>query len=505
MAGNSWEITPITRLKCMASSCFFGEPTYYNPKVASYGHFYEGSFLGQTMFGKEWHGLNPAQKLEKAIDEALDYDAEATLDYAFELRTQLNIRATPQVIAVRAANMVSLKGQGIRQYALATIQRPDDAATQFAYHVAKYGKNAPIPNALKKAWREYLIKCTEYDLAKYQLASKEVKMVDLINMVRPKSEAIDKFMKGTLSNTGKTWEAIISGGGRWDEAVEVMGHMALLRNLRNFVEKSDETTQRKVADKLVATAAKGHQLPFRYWSAFNALVEGGRRAPGFMLDAVENALRVSLGNLPRLQGNSLVLSDNSGSARHAFQSKMGSVQISTIGNLLAAIVGKISDNARIGVFGDRLSCVESRKSSSVFDDLKTLNNLGEGVGQGTENGIWLALHQAIAEREHWDNIFVCSDMQAGHGGLYGCGVIPSEYLWRTNNQGYGAASSPVTIDVPYMLHKYRKINPNVNVFLIQTAGYEDTIIPEYFDRTYVIGGWSDGVIHFADQMIKLRQ
>lgn len=44
---------------------------------------------------------------------------------------------------------------------------------------------------------------------------------------------------------------------------------------------------------------------------------------------------------------------------------------------------------------------------------------GSKVGRATENGIWIFFRDAIRQKQHWDNIFIYSDMQAGHGGLYG--------------------------------------------------------------------------------------
>jgi hypothetical protein len=92
-------------------------------------------------------------------------------------------------------------------------------------------------------------------------------------------------------------------------------------------------------------------------------------------------------------------------------------------------------------------------------------------------------------------------MQAGHGGLYGGGVIGSDYCWRKgpHSLALGAMSY---IDVPKLVRKYRNtVNPKVNVFLVQIAGYEDTIIPEFYNRTYIIGGWSGSVLKFARRMI----
>jgi len=114
------------------------------------------------------------------------------------------------------------------------------------------------------------------------MESRVVKTVDVVNLAFGKGAygfkgPLGGLMRGDLSlgDEHKTWESIISAGGTWDEAIEVMGHMALLRNIRNFVKNNINPDL--WLKKLVDTAAKGKQLPFRYLSAHNA----NQKAPGF--------------------------------------------------------------------------------------------------------------------------------------------------------------------------------------------------------------------------------
>ncbi len=50
----------------------------------------------------------------------------------------------------------------------------------------------------------------------------------------------------------------------------------------------------------------------------------------------------------------------------------------------------------------------------------------------------------------------------------------------------------------------RKVNPNVNVFSIQTAGYNNVCISEYAYRTCILYGWMGKELNFAREMIDLR-
>lgn len=513
MGGPSWDVkNPVGRLRMMASSCFFGEPQYYSegtpaPKRRvsrpTYGwDAYDRGLteaqvkhLNDTLQSLEpysWRGLSSKEKMEKAIDEALDYSVEETLKAAGDIRNEDLIRTTPQVIMVRAANHSKAKGTGLVQsYAPTIIKRADEPSVQLAYQLATYGK--PIPNSLKKAWRAYMASASPYSLGKYKMESRTVKTVDVVNLVHPRSTPVDLLSKGTLTPPN-TWEVRLSAAGStpeaWAQAFEKdMGHMALLRNLRNLVTKS-KVPQDAIARKLVEGVDDGKQLPFRYWSAFKA-VEG--HAKPVLLDAIEDCLRKSCANLA-FPGRVMSLCDNSGSAWGALTSEWGSVHVAEIANLTAVLTAFASEHGEVGVFGDRLETFQVRKHQSVFDALKQANHLGSGVGGGTENGIWLFWDEAIRSGTHYDAVFVYSDMQAGHGGLYG--TNPSAY------RDYSWPGDGRYVDVPKLINKYRStVNPNVEVFLVQVAGYQDTICPEWYNHTHILGGWSEGILRYAQRYL----
>lgn len=509
MGGQSFDITsPLTRLRIAASSCFFGEPQYYRdekhqgkPKTGSVPSASQAvrvhlSEQLNAIDPQEWRGLSPSQLMESAIDAALAFDPEATLKEALRLRDEEHIRTTPQVILVRAANHEKVRGTGlVRLYAKRIVQRADEPSVGLAYQLSAY-PNKPIPNALKKSWSDALAGFSGYALAKYRMEDRQVKTVDVVNLVHAKSDAISSLVKGELKNTDQTWEAIISKEGSntesWSKALDVMGHMAMLRNVRNLLNKGVDP--KLFLAKLVDGAPNGKQLPFRYVSAYEAVKT---IAPGAVQDAIEECLNASLGNLPTFSGRLMSLCDNSGSAQNATTSTMGTMKVSTIANLTGVLAGMRADDGYLGVFGDRLITSAVRKNSSVFDQLAKQESAAAEVGLGTENGIWLFWDKAIKEKEHWDHVFVFSDMQAGHGGLYG--IDPraySDYIWGSSKH----------IDVSKLIRKYRStVNKNVNVYLVQVAGYQDTIVPEFYDRTYILGGWGEGLLRFAASMNNLRQ
>lgn len=513
MAGTSYSVDdPLVRLRLAASSCFFGEPMYYHRDPADARPARKASparlsdaqvaHLRDTLNAvdpQSWRGLSPAELMEKAIDEALDHDPEATLKEAVRLRSDEQIRTTPQVILVRAAHHAKVRGTGlVRRFGEAVIRRADEPAVGLSYQLFRYGK--PVPNALKKVWRDALARFDDYALAKYRLEGKAVKTVDVMNLVHPKSESVDRLARGQARATGRTWEAIVSAKGSrkesWVEALEVMGHMALLRNLRNLLAAGVSPTT--FVPRLVAGAKDGRQLPFRYFSAYQSVkAMGSGKAHGKVLDAIEECLMRSIRELPWFGGRLMALADNSGSAQNTTTSSMGSMKVSTIGNLTATLAAMRADEGHIGVFGDRLVTSPVRPKASVLSQLELAERHAADIGQGTENGVWLFWDEAIRKKQHWDTVFVFSDMQAGHGGLYGRDASAyREFRWMNGH----------CIDVAKLVARYRaRVNPRVMVFLVQIAGYQDTLMPGFYDRTYILGGWGEGLLRFAAEMAGLTR
>lgn len=201
----------------------------------------------------------------------------------------------------------------------------------------------------------------EYSYFKYRGTGNTVQMADVIEMVHPtprdeKQSALFKYaidvrrgrenieseldsikarsmlseivpadrrqMLGTetlahdMKRAGVTWEWISSwvngpmDAKAWEAAIPQMGYMALLRNLRNFDEAgiSKEKVQ-YVKDYLTSPekVQQSRQFPIRFFTAWTA-VHGLAWA-----ETLEEALNLSVPNVPELPGNTLVLVDVSGS------------------------------------------------------------------------------------------------------------------------------------------------------------------------------------------------
>ena len=60
------------------------------------------------------------------------------------------------------------------------------------------------------------------------------------------------------------------------------------------------------------------------------------------------------------------------------------------------------------------------------------------------------------------------------------------------------------INVYDLILEYRKkVNPKVNVFSVQTAGYNDVCVPEQSYRTNILYGWTGKELNYAVKMNEL--
>ena len=509
MGGTSYEINPLDTLKMVTASSIFGEPQYYrNGEFASATmndgtYSIHGTIQKYSLIDKSLEGKKTSQLMEDVIDASLAYDFKGTIEWAKTLREEFLMRLNPQVIMVRAATHparvdFNKKYPGLfSEINLKVMSRADEPSSQLTYYLYRNGKKNEIPGILKRNWSKKLSGLGKYQLNKYKGTG--IGLIDTIRICHAHSENIDELMKtGTVSvsESDQKWETLKATGKTWKGILDQiqLGHMALLRNLRGiFTEIDDQELCEKLMKQLKDGVRAGKQFPFRYQKAKEMIEKSDVNHKQLILDTLEECMDIACGNMPRLKGRTMCLSDNSGSAWGTFNSEYGSVHVAEIGNLSSVITAKNSDEGYVGVFGDKLKTMPISKRNGILTQAKEVTKLGKTVGGGTENGIWLFFKQAIDNKEHWDNIFIYSDMQAGHGGLYGYGHDEEEYKRR----GFGFGHY---IDVAKLIEEYRKINPNVNVYCIQTAGYNNVLVPEYGYRTNIFYGWTGKELLFADAM-----
>lgn len=517
MGGESYKINALDTLKMVTASSVFGEPSYY--RKGGFGGKgkdmrYRGCALlqGYLMNKDFWEGQTTTKIMEQAIDDALSENFEGTLKWAVILRNTYFMRLNPQVIMVRAAihegrEEFTRENPGkFGEFEAQVMRRGDDAMSQLAYYLYSNKGKQKMPSILKRAIARKLGSLSAYEAAKYKNA--EMGLRDAVRITHAKSPVIDEFMKtGTIAllEEKKTWENLRSQKRPWKDIFHEisMGHMALVRNLRGvFEETEDREFCSEYVTRLKEGVAGGGQFPFRYYSAYEAVEKSGCNHRPQLLEALEECIDLSMKNLPEFSGKTMCLSDNSGSAWGVIPSEYGTVQVAVIDNLSSVIAAAASEEGYVGKFGDRLKVFPVSKKRGILNQCQDIcRGRNEDVGAATEGGIWEFFFNAIEKKEHWDQIFIYSDQQAGHGGLYGTPQQLEQYAKLGFSCSPGAKVKGRYINVFELILEYRRqVNPKVNVFSIQTAGYNNVCIPEYAYRTCILYGWTGKELLFAKQM-----
>ena len=506
MGGTSYTVSPLETLKLVAAASIFGEPKYYIDGIKSTKTVYSDYSILNALI-KEKEVKNSADLFEKVVDVALNFDFKATLDFALELRTTYMMRLNPSVIYIRATLHpsraefnASMPGY-MKSIGKSIALRPDDLTNQFEYYLSINESKSNLPSIVKRTWSEKLETYSSYQINKYKGKS----LIDLVRISHANSDTINELMstgKIKIKETEQTWESLKSTGKNWTEIISIIKipHMALLRNLRGiFTEISDVNQLKILLNELKSGVLTGKQFPFRYWSAYKAIDKSFNvNNKMIILDALEECMDISIENIPKLKGKTACLSDNSGSAWGSFNSEYGSVTVAEIGNLSSLITVMSSEQGEVGVFGDNLAMQPISKKNGLFTQLKAITELGKKQGQATENGIWIFFDNAIKNKTHYDTLFIYSDMQAGHGDLYGHSekILKSEYVHEYKGGTY--------IDVLKMADTYRKlVNPKLNLFTVQTGGYNNNLIPEYLYRGAILSGWTGKESLFASSNIEI--
>lgn len=181
-------------------------------------------------------------------------------------------------------------------------------------------------------------KFDKYALAKYRGEGKSFKLVDVVNLVHPTPteknlEAIAALVKGELKSFD-TWETGLSAAGQiasnegekadfkkeaWIKLIweKKIGYFALLRNLRNIIEQAPEVIPEAIETLTnPVIIKKSLVLPFRYLTAFEEiqkLTQG--KVVREVLAALNRAVDIAVDNVPKFDGETLVVLDVSGSMK----------------------------------------------------------------------------------------------------------------------------------------------------------------------------------------------
>ena len=470
-----WARDTKSELFLLAVSALTGEDTFYES-------------------GRERDG-----RLAELAGRAAVEDVDWTARLVGWVRGEANLRSAAVLIAAEgvAARLAAGLHGGNRALVAAAMRRPDEPGEMVAYWLARHGRALPKPvkRGVGDAVRTLY---TERALAKYDTAAASVRFGDVLELTHPAPVApwqgdlfahaisrrhgrddgvpealgvlrareallalpadqrrVTVLAEGgaqRLADAGMTWESVAGWLGGpldaavWVRLVEVMGYMALLRNLRNFDEAGvDDAVAAKVAARLAdpAQVAKSRQLPLRFLSAYRA-------APSLRWGAaLESALQASLGNVPALPGRTLVLVDRSASMFGPLSARSKVTQADAAA-IFGSAVALRAEHADLVEFGTGSRAVRPRQGESLLRVIERFGRLG-----GTDT--------AAAVRAHY----------AGHDRVL---IVTDEQVWG------GSQGANPTAAVP----------PQVPVYTWNLAGYRHGHGPSGAGNRHTFGGLTDG-------------
>jgi len=488
---------------------YMGEEAFVVPDKLGLIGLLLTSFVQGSYYEKESDTLKRFEEYVKNIK-----DKEFVAKAGIFARKEFNMRSITHVLSSLIAKYV--KGEDwTKDYFKNVVERVDDITEILSCYFNSYGK--PLPNSMRKGLKAAFDKFDEYQLAKYRAEGKDISLIDAVNLLHPKGNqkntgALKKLIEGTLKSK-TTWNAKLTSAGQtakneeekqelkkevWVDFVNnpKLEYFALLRNLRNIVEQAPEAVDKACSElSNIKRIQKSKVLPFRFLSAYQAIEEMRSKAPkkkvvfesekvnntdniSKIKAALNNALELSIDNIPLLTGKVAILSDNSGSMTgdgggSSLVSVMSKTKTSDIANLFAVMYWKKAADTFVGLFGDKLITPNLKRDKDLFENFKIIDAEKNRCGGATEAGIFHFFRDIIKNKTRVDRIVVFSDCQIGEG-----------------NQWYGLHGSDPSGSFNKLYLEYKKINPSIKVYSIDLKNYGTNV---FSGDVYRLCGWSEKI------------
>lgn len=379
-----------------------GEVFEKNP-VDDWINFLFSSYLENQFYESADEQMNRYTELTQKVGEKLGWEFVAKA--SFFSRNVLGMRSVSELTA---AILNRYQFDNKRAYFRNFLKRPDDVSEVFAAIDMLGDKRS---HALVRGAGDYLSSLKDYQLGKYKLKGKEYNMYDLINITHAHSATIDKYKAGTLE-TPDTWETAISGSKsdeeksqNWQRLVEEnkLGYLALIRNLRNIVNSSPDADwiEEYLVPQIKNKVAIKKSLVFPYQIYCSWKNYGIRN---ISIDAaLDRAFRIACGNMPKMDGRTVIILDVSGSMENKLSSN-SQLTLKEVGAVYAAAMF-VNCNADFIKFGNDAKRIKLNKLDSIFNLVEKMY-ANDNCGYGTD--IVPAFHLM---NEKYDRIFLVSDMQ----------------------------------------------------------------------------------------------
>jgi hypothetical protein len=443
------------------------------------------SLIGENKFYTS--GEKHDTELLSTIHSVIKDDPEFILKLAAYARNVLNMRSVSLVLLGEFANSQAVGTiQNARKYVEKTIRRADEIPELLAYQLGR-NRWAPregnkIPMMLKNGVARAFNNFDGYQFAKYNRDGLvTIRDALFLTHPRPKTPEQQKLFDQIVEDSlpiPETWETYISTNGSntetWSHIAPKLPIFALVRNLRNLL-KFDVDTDLYI-NKLTTPKVihNSRMFPFRFFSAYQTIQEDTTSSmkQRKVLDALEEAMDISVDNITHIPGDTAIFCDLSGSMSFTRISQNSTIYPLDIASLFGAIADKICDNSIIGVFGATFDTVSVSKKLPILAKMEQIKN--KNVGHSTN--AYLAIQWLKDQGIKVDRILIFSDMQT------------------YDSYGWGNQRS-----VQAEITKYRRqVNQNTFLHTIDLTGYGTVLMPEDDPKTNIITGWSEKILDYIN-------
>ncbi len=353
--------------------------------------------LASMLWEKQFYldGVEHAKLIQGLVSKVAP---EKVAALALKARSQFKLRHIPLLLTRELARIGKLEASVLTN----VVQRADEMG-EFLSIYWKDGKTA-LSNQVKKGLAGAFVKFNEYQLAKNDKNSVAVSIRDVMFLAHPKptsveQEALFKRVANQELKTPDTWETQLSAGADKANtfsrlmAEKKLGALAFLRNLRNMVEAGVPESAIR-AYGLTVDVSK--VLPFRYIAA-------AKIVPQFE-DMLEAMMCVSLQEMPKLPGKTVLLVDVSGSMFGRKVSWKSDLDRFDAAAALAMLCKEVCENVEIYTFSSGLARVAPRSGFALHEALSNSQEHG-----ATHLGRAL---RSLQTKGDYDRIMVFTDEQS---------------------------------------------------------------------------------------------
>lgn len=459
------ELTAYEKLQRSAINCLLWEDTFYED------------------------GESIADRIKKYMEQVTPEQARSVLK---EAKVENKLRHMPLFLLVNMAKNGYLTAEDVAN----TITRVDDMSELLSLYWSTDWKDSTgntvknkhtVPKSIVKGIQKALPKFDEYQLAKYRGDRYDVSLKTVIKMTHPKPENAEmealwgRAINGNLA-TPDTWEVGLTNchtpaekkefwtrmlTEKTEKGFNKLGALALIRNLRNMQSVNvDEDNIRSA----LGSASMSKILPFQ-------LVTAARYAPQ-LEDVLETKLLESIDSMEKLEGDTVVLLDTSGSMRSPLSGK-GETTCQDVAASMGAIIRGVCNKSIIYTFQESIQAVPSgRKGFALIDCVRRAPSGGTSVIDCTNDAIRL--------------------YKESHNGKYPARVIVVTDE-QTNSDGTGRSwrrGTTVKLD---------NLPSNCNGYIINVGTYENGVGYNNSCNYVHINGWSENVLKYISSYEKFKK